>query len=170
MQILREQALEVFTLFYKHNFVSKTKALQENFEDVVRIGAKSLVKVGIPSLRNDPSCEYSKTDFETDAEFNVQFMKVRAKVLYLARLCAQIRPNFVFQQARGWLLEIFQNFNSSSEVELEAMPKYWDAVLQVVKQSEDFQVFFTFFLLSNSGKMNFFLQNLFVFFFHSENR
>lgn len=150
----------MLTLFYKHKFVGKTEALQQNFQAVVTIAAKSLVKVGLPSMRNDPSCEYSKADFESDAEFNVQFMKVRAKALYLARLCAQIRPNFVFENARRWLLEILQGLNSAAAVlhgpnsatevlrspnsaadfELEAMPRYLDAVLLVVKQSEEFKV------------------------------
>lgn len=64
---------------------------------------KNLVKTGFPSKNNNPSCEYSRVDFDSDEDFNLFFNSFRAQQGDVVRLACRIIPLEAFQIAAEWL-------------------------------------------------------------------
>ncbi|KAG1656142.1 Exportin-5 [Nymphon striatum] len=103
-QIITKYTHVLWTAFFRHEIISKDPDLLDKvLAKVISSSAAKLLKVGLPSHSDSPSCEYSRLEFDSDEEFNAFFPKMRSGVLETIRLATVLNPLLAFKYATYWL-------------------------------------------------------------------
>ncbi|XP_070772253.1 exportin-5 [Enoplosus armatus] len=102
-QFLKSSTLATWGALFRHETLSKDAVVVEMTIKYLRASMTNLVKTGFPSRDNNPSCEYSRVDFDSDEDFNSFFNSFRAQQGEVVRNACRIVPLEAFQIAAEWL-------------------------------------------------------------------
>uniref|UniRef100_A0A3B4ZEZ9 Exportin-5 n=1 Tax=Stegastes partitus TaxID=144197 RepID=A0A3B4ZEZ9_9TELE len=102
-QFLKSTTLPTWGALFRHETLSKDAVVVEMATKYLRASMTNLVKGGFPSRDNNPSCEYSRVDFDSDEDFNSFFNSFRAQQGEVLRSACRIVPLNAFQIAAEWL-------------------------------------------------------------------
>ncbi|KAM9345342.1 exportin-5 [Symphorus nematophorus] len=102
-QFLKSCTLATWGSLFRHETLSKEAVVVEMSIKYLRASMTNLVKIGFPSRDDNPSCEYSRVDFDSDEDFNSFFNSFRAQQGEVVRLACRIVPLEAFQIAAEWL-------------------------------------------------------------------
>ncbi|PVD26679.1 hypothetical protein C0Q70_14357 [Pomacea canaliculata] len=101
--MLRSCTFSLWTAFIRHPEISKNPVLLSFLPQLVEVCTGTLYKVGLPSLNNSPSCEYSRVDFDNDEDFLVFFTRYRTDSADTIRYMTLLAPELTFLVASKWL-------------------------------------------------------------------
>ncbi|XP_040906451.1 exportin-5 isoform X1 [Toxotes jaculatrix] len=102
-QFLKSSTLATWGALFRHEILSKDAVVVEMAVKYLRASMTNLVKTGFPSRDDNPSCEYSRVDFDSDEDFNSFFNSFRAQQGEVVRSACRIVPLEAFQIAAEWL-------------------------------------------------------------------
>uniref|UniRef100_A0A3B4U589 Exportin-5 n=1 Tax=Seriola dumerili TaxID=41447 RepID=A0A3B4U589_SERDU len=102
-QFLKSSTLATWGALFRHETLSKDAVVVEMAVKYLRASMTNLVKTGFPSRDDNPSCEYSRVDFDSDEDFNSFFNSFRAQQGEVLRSACRIVPLEAFQIAAEWL-------------------------------------------------------------------
>uniref|UniRef100_A0A3Q1C3N6 Importin N-terminal domain-containing protein n=1 Tax=Amphiprion ocellaris TaxID=80972 RepID=A0A3Q1C3N6_AMPOC len=102
-QFLKSTTLPTWGALFRHETLSKDAVVVEMATKYLRVSMTNLVKGGFPSRDDNPSCEYSRVDFDSDEDFNSFFNSFRAQQGVVLRSACRIVPLEAFQIAAEWL-------------------------------------------------------------------
>uniref|UniRef100_A0A8C4GDK6 Importin N-terminal domain-containing protein n=1 Tax=Dicentrarchus labrax TaxID=13489 RepID=A0A8C4GDK6_DICLA len=102
-QFLKSSTLATWGSLFRHETLSKDPVVVEMTIKYLRASMINLVKTGFPSRDDNPSCEYSRVDFDSDEDFNSFFNSFRAQQGEVVRSACRIVPLEAFQIAAEWL-------------------------------------------------------------------
>ncbi|XP_075933132.1 exportin-5 [Anarhichas minor] len=102
-QFLKSSTLATWGALFRHETLSKDAVVVEMAVKYLRASMTNLVKTGFPSRNDNPSCEYSRVDFDSDEDFNSFFNSFRAQQGEVVRIACRIVPLEAFQIAAEWL-------------------------------------------------------------------
>nr|XP_020458731.1 exportin-5 [Monopterus albus] len=154
-QFLKSSTLPTWVALFKHEILSKEAVVVQMVIKYLRASMTNLVKTGFPSKDDNPSCEYSRVDFDSDEDFTSFFHSFRAQQGELVRSACRIVPLEAFQIAAEWLqyqiasptdvgdtrsktAEDLCSFMSPSVIQWEAMTVFMECVVtQILKILEE---------------------------------
>ncbi|XP_013417289.1 exportin-5 [Lingula anatina] len=148
-QMLGSYTHSLLASFLKHEHISKDPVMVATIDKILSISSQALMKVGFPSHRNHPSCDYARLDFDCDEDFNVFFSRYRAEVVETLRLVTLIAPDVTFQYTSCWLQTLLQkpldlgdgpetghcNLSSPAFLEWDALVAMLESVMSRLKSS-----------------------------------
>ncbi|XP_049621435.1 exportin-5 [Suncus etruscus] len=102
-QFLRSSTLMTWGALFRHEVLSRDPVLLAMIPKFLRVSMTNLVRMGFPSKTDNPSCEYSRFDFDSDEDFNAFFNSSRAQQGEVMRLACRLDPKTSFQMASEWL-------------------------------------------------------------------
>ncbi|XP_044069645.1 exportin-5 isoform X2 [Siniperca chuatsi] len=102
-QFLKSSTLATWGALFRHETLSKDAVVVEMTIKYLRASMTNLVKTGFPSRDDNPSCEYSRVDFDSDQDFNSFFNSFRSQQGEVVRNACRIVPLEAFQIAAEWL-------------------------------------------------------------------
>ncbi|KAK2824326.1 hypothetical protein Q5P01_021501 [Channa striata] len=102
-QFLKSSTLATWGALFRHETLSKEAVVVEMTIKYLRTSMTNLVKTGFPSRDDNPSCQYSRVDFDSDEDFNSFFNSFRAQQGEVLRTACRIVPLEAFQIAAEWL-------------------------------------------------------------------
>uniref|UniRef100_A0A671YS77 Exportin-5 n=1 Tax=Sparus aurata TaxID=8175 RepID=A0A671YS77_SPAAU len=102
-QFLKSSTLATWGSLFRHETLSKEAVVVEMAIKYLRASMINLVKTGFPSRDDNPSCGYSRVDFDSDEDFNLFFNSFRAQQGEVVRIACRIVPLEAFQIAAEWL-------------------------------------------------------------------
>nr|XP_046258088.1 exportin-5 [Scatophagus argus] len=102
-QFLKSSTLATWGSLFRHETLSKEAVVVEMSIKYLRASMTNLVKTGFPSRDDNPSCEYSRVDFDSDEDFNSFFNSFRAQQGEVLRSACRIVPLEAFRIAAEWL-------------------------------------------------------------------
>ncbi|XP_061601346.1 exportin-5 [Cololabis saira] len=102
-QFLKSCTLSTWGALFRHETLSKDAVVVEMATKYLKVSLNSLIKTGFPSRDDNPSCEYSRLDFDSDEDFNSFFISYRAQQGDVLRYATRIVPLEAFQTAAEWL-------------------------------------------------------------------
>ncbi|XP_042358409.1 exportin-5 [Plectropomus leopardus] len=102
-QFLKSSTLPTWGALFRHEALSKDAVVVEMAIKYLRASMTNLVKTGFPSRDDNPSCEYSRVDFDSDEDFNTFFNSFRAQQGEVVRCACRMVPLEAFQIAAEWL-------------------------------------------------------------------
>ncbi|KFR10526.1 Exportin-5, partial [Opisthocomus hoazin] len=102
-QFLRSSTQITWGALFRHEVLSRDPLLLAMIPKYLRASMTNLVKVGFPSKTDNPSCEYSRFDFDSDEDFNAFFNSFRAQQGEVMRMACRLDPRTGFQMAGEWL-------------------------------------------------------------------
>ncbi|XP_041866910.1 exportin-5 [Melanotaenia boesemani] len=102
-QFLKSCTLPTWGALFRHETLSKDAVVVEMAIKYLKTSMTSLVKTGFPSRHDNPSCEYSRVDFDSDEDFYSFFSSFRAQQGDVLRSASRIVPLEAFQTAAEWL-------------------------------------------------------------------
>ncbi|XP_073338738.1 exportin-5 isoform X1 [Pagrus major] len=102
-QFLKSSTLATWGSLFRHETLSKEAVVVEMAIKYLRASMTNLVKTGFPSRDDNPSCGYSRVDFDSDEDFNLFFNSFRAQQGEVVRIACRIVPLEAFQIAAEWL-------------------------------------------------------------------
>ncbi|XP_062286066.1 exportin-5 [Scomber scombrus] len=102
-QFLKSSTVATWGALFRHETLSKEMAIVEMAVKYLRASMINLVKIGFPSKNDNPSCEYSRVDFDSDEDFYSFFNSFRAQQGEVVRAACRIVPLQAFQIAAEWL-------------------------------------------------------------------
>ncbi|CAJ1067387.1 exportin-5 [Xyrichtys novacula] len=102
-QFLKSSTLATWGALFRHESLSKDPVVVEMATKYVRASMINLVKTGFPSRDDNPSCVYSRVDFDSDEDFNSFFNSFRAQQGEVVRSACRIVPLEAFRIAAEWL-------------------------------------------------------------------
>ncbi|KAM4041690.1 exportin-5 [Anomaloglossus baeobatrachus] len=102
-QFLRSSTLVTWSSLFKNEVLSKDAALKAMVPEFLRICMDNVVKVGFPSKNDNPSCEYSRLDCDSDEDFNNFFNYFKALLGDVIRAACRLDPMTGFCLAEEWL-------------------------------------------------------------------
>ncbi|TNN51552.1 Exportin-5 [Liparis tanakae] len=102
-QFLKSSTLATWGALFRHETLSKDPVVVEMAIKYLRASMTNLVKTGFPSRNDNPSCRYSRADFDSDEDFNSFFNSFRAQQGEVLRIACRIVPLEAFQIAAEWL-------------------------------------------------------------------
>ncbi|XP_028279678.1 exportin-5 [Parambassis ranga] len=102
-QFLKSSTQATWGALFRHETLSKQPVVKEMAIKYLRASMTNLVKTGFPSRDNNPSCEYSRVDFDSDEDFISFFNSFRAQQGEVLRSVCRIVPLEAFQIAAEWL-------------------------------------------------------------------
>ncbi|XP_039995576.1 exportin-5 isoform X2 [Xiphias gladius] len=102
-QFLKSSTLATWGALFRHETLSKDAVVVEMAIKYLRASMTNLVKTGFPSRDDNPSCQYSRVDFDSDEDFNSFFNSFRAQQGEVVRSACRIVPLEAFQIAAEWL-------------------------------------------------------------------
>ncbi|XP_071378598.1 exportin-5 [Centroberyx affinis] len=102
-QFLKSSTQGSWGALFRHEILSKDSVVQEMAIKYLRTTMTNLVKAGFPSRNDNPSCEYSRVDFDSDEDFNSFFHSFRAQQGEVVRNACRIAPLEAFKIAAEWL-------------------------------------------------------------------
>uniref|UniRef100_A0AAQ6A5N2 Importin N-terminal domain-containing protein n=1 Tax=Amphiprion ocellaris TaxID=80972 RepID=A0AAQ6A5N2_AMPOC len=145
-QFLKSTTLPTWGALFRHETLSKDAVVVEMATKYLRVSMTNLVKGGFPSRDDNPSCEYSRVDFDSDEDFNSFFNSFRAQQGVVLRSACRIVPLEAFQIAAEWLqyqiatktAEGLCSLLSPSVVQWDAMTVFMECVVsQILKNLEE---------------------------------
>ncbi|XP_068183178.1 exportin-5 [Antennarius striatus] len=154
-QFLKASTLPTWAFLFRHETLSKEAVVVKMAIKYLRACMTNLVKTGFPSRDDNPSCEYSRVDFDSDEDFNSFFNSFRAQQGDVLRCACRIVPLEAFQIAAEWLkyqitspidtgnttsraAEGLCSFLSPSVVQWDAMTVFMECVVaQMFKNVEE---------------------------------
>ncbi|XP_068597199.1 exportin-5 [Brachionichthys hirsutus] len=98
-QFLKASTLATWAFLFRHETLSKEAVVVEMAVKYLRACMTNLVKTGFPSRHDNPSCEYSRVDFDSDDDFNSFFNSFRAQQGDTLRCACRVVPLEAFQIA-----------------------------------------------------------------------
>ncbi|XP_034537797.1 exportin-5 [Notolabrus celidotus] len=102
-QFLKSSTLPTWGALFRHETLFKSPVVLEMVIKYLRASMINLVKTGFPSRDDNPSCVYSRVDFDSDEDFNSFFNSFRAQQGEVVRIACRIVPLEAFQIASEWL-------------------------------------------------------------------
>ncbi|XP_030604531.1 exportin-5 [Archocentrus centrarchus] len=102
-QFLKSSTLATWGALFRHETLSKDAVVVEIAIRFLRTSMTNLVKTGFPSREDNPSCEYSRVDFDSDEDFNFFFNSFRAQQGEVLRSACRVVPLEAFQIGAEWL-------------------------------------------------------------------
>ncbi|XP_029448694.1 exportin-5 isoform X1 [Rhinatrema bivittatum] len=102
-QFLRSSTQVTWGALFRHEVLSQDPLLRSMIPKYLRACMTNLVKVGFPSKTDNPSCVYSRFDFDSDEDFNAFFNSFRAQQGEVIRMACRLDPKTGFQMATEWL-------------------------------------------------------------------
>ncbi|XP_071764269.1 exportin-5 [Centroberyx gerrardi] len=102
-QFLKSSTQGSWGALFRHEILSKDSVVREMAIKYLRTTMTNLVKAGFPSRNDNPSCEYSRVDFDSDEDFNSFFHSFRAQQGEVVRNACRIAPLEAFKIAAEWL-------------------------------------------------------------------
>uniref|UniRef100_A0A8B9JMA1 Exportin 5 n=1 Tax=Astyanax mexicanus TaxID=7994 RepID=A0A8B9JMA1_ASTMX len=102
-QFLRSSTLTTWASIFRHEVLSKDPTLVQMSAKYMKTTMTNLVKTGFPSKNDNPSCEYSRVDFDCDEDFITFFNAFKAQQGEVVRQACKIAPFEAFQIAAEWL-------------------------------------------------------------------
>uniref|UniRef100_A0A665TXI4 Exportin-5 n=1 Tax=Echeneis naucrates TaxID=173247 RepID=A0A665TXI4_ECHNA len=102
-QFLKSSTLPTWGALFRHETLLKDPVVLDIVTKYLRTSMINLVKTGFPSRDDNPSCEYSRVDFDSDGDFNSFFNSFRAQQGEVLRSACRIVPLEAFQIAAEWL-------------------------------------------------------------------
>ena len=146
-------ANNLWAQFCRHPDISNDEIFLAYLPKWIEVASKKVVKLGIPSSDNHPSCAYSKLDFDNDEEFSSYFGRCRIILLDTIRAVNSINPIVPYRYVDAWLRAVLSQpldlgsqsggnctENSPAYLELSAIPHVLDACLSTKQSShEDLQ-------------------------------
>uniref|UniRef100_A0A667XKR4 Exportin 5 n=1 Tax=Myripristis murdjan TaxID=586833 RepID=A0A667XKR4_9TELE len=102
-QFLKSSTQITWGALFRHEILSKDSVVMETAIKYLKTTMTNLVKTGFPSRNDNPSCEYSRVDFDSDEDFNSFFNSFRAQQGEVVRSACRIVPLEAFQIAAEWL-------------------------------------------------------------------
>uniref|UniRef100_A0A665TXL1 Exportin-5 n=1 Tax=Echeneis naucrates TaxID=173247 RepID=A0A665TXL1_ECHNA len=118
-QFLKSSTLPTWGALFRHETLLKDPVVLDIVTKYLRTSMINLVKTGFPSRDDNPSCEYSRVDFDSDGDFNSFFNSFRAQQGEVLRSACRIVPLEAFQIAAEWLqyqIAITKIYNLSSSL------------------------------------------------------
>ncbi|XP_047459747.1 exportin-5 [Mugil cephalus] len=102
-QFLKSSTQATWGALFRHEILSKDMVVVEMAVKYIRTSMINLVKAGFPSRDDNPSCQYSRVDFDSDEDFNSFFNAFRAQQGEVLRHACRLVPLEAFQIAAEWL-------------------------------------------------------------------
>ncbi|XP_041645980.1 exportin-5 [Cheilinus undulatus] len=102
-QFLKSSTLATWLALFRHETLSKNVVVVEMAIKYLKVSMINLVKTGFPSRDDNPSCVYSRVDFDSDEDFNSFFSSFRGQQGEVVRCACRIVPLEAFQIAAEWL-------------------------------------------------------------------
>uniref|UniRef100_A0A669B2G6 Exportin-5 n=1 Tax=Oreochromis niloticus TaxID=8128 RepID=A0A669B2G6_ORENI len=102
-QFLKSSTMATWGALFRHEALSKDAVVVEMAVKFLRASMTNLVKAGFPSRDNNPSCKYSRVDFDSDEDFNSFFNSFRAQQGEVLRSACRIVPLEAFRIGAEWL-------------------------------------------------------------------
>uniref|UniRef100_A0A3P8V400 Exportin 5 n=1 Tax=Cynoglossus semilaevis TaxID=244447 RepID=A0A3P8V400_CYNSE len=102
-QFLKSSTLQTWGALFRHESLSKDAVVVEMAVKYLKACMVNLVKTGFPSRDDNPSCEYSRVDFDCDEDFNFFFNAFRGQQGESIRSACRIVPLQAFHIAAEWL-------------------------------------------------------------------
>ncbi|XP_034008440.1 exportin-5 [Trematomus bernacchii] len=102
-QFLKKTTLPTWGSLFRHEALCKDAVVVQMAAKFLRTSMTNLVKAGFPSRDDNPSCQYSCVDFDSDEDFNFFFNSYRAQLGLVVRFACRIVPLEAFQIAAEWL-------------------------------------------------------------------
>uniref|UniRef100_A0AAX7VIT0 Exportin-5 n=1 Tax=Astatotilapia calliptera TaxID=8154 RepID=A0AAX7VIT0_ASTCA len=102
-QFLKSSTMATWGALFRHEALSKDAAVVKMAVKFLRASMTNLVKTGFPSRDNNPNCEYSRVDFDSDEDFNSFFNSFRAQQGEVLRSTCRIVPLEAFRIGAEWL-------------------------------------------------------------------
>ncbi|XP_070834219.1 exportin-5 isoform X1 [Chaetodon trifascialis] len=102
-QFLKSSTLNMWGSLFRHETLLKEAVVVEMAIKYLRASMTNLVKTGFPSRDDNPSCEYSRVDFDSNEDFNLFFTAFRAQQGEVVRSACRVVPLEAFQIAAEWL-------------------------------------------------------------------
>uniref|UniRef100_A0A669F2I5 Exportin-5 n=1 Tax=Oreochromis niloticus TaxID=8128 RepID=A0A669F2I5_ORENI len=103
LQFLKSSTMATWGALFRHEALSKDAVVVEMAVKFLRASMTNLVKAGFPSRDNNPSCKYSRVDFDSDEDFNSFFNSFRAQQGEVLRSACRIVPLEAFRIGAEWL-------------------------------------------------------------------
>ncbi|KAM9365594.1 exportin-5 isoform 1-T2 [Pholidichthys leucotaenia] len=102
-QFLKSSTLATWGALFRHETLSKDPVVVDMAIKYLRASMGNLVKTGFPSRDDNPSCLYSRVDFDSDDDFNSFFNSFRAHQGEVLRVGCRLNKLEAFQIAAEWL-------------------------------------------------------------------
>ncbi|KAG7513164.1 exportin-5 [Solea senegalensis] len=102
-QFLKSSTQPTWGALFRHETLSKEPVIIDMAIKYLKACMINLVKTGFPSREDNPACEYSRVDFDSDEDFNSFFVSFRAHQGEVVRSACRIVPMEAFQIAAEWL-------------------------------------------------------------------
>ena len=135
-------ANNLWAQFCRHPDISQDTIFSTYLPKWTEVASKKVVKIGLPSNDNHPSCAYSKLDFDNDEEFTSYFGRCRIILLDTIRAVSSLNPVIPYRYVDAWLRSILSQpldlgiqsngkciENSPAFLQLSAIPNVLDACL-----------------------------------------
>uniref|UniRef100_A0A8B9JME2 Exportin 5 n=1 Tax=Astyanax mexicanus TaxID=7994 RepID=A0A8B9JME2_ASTMX len=145
-QFLRSSTLTTWASIFRHEVLSKDPTLVQMSAKYMKTTMTNLVKTGFPSKNDNPSCEYSRVDFDCDEDFITFFNAFKAQQGEVVRQACKIAPFEAFQIAAEWL-----QYQISAPIDAGNAPA--DGLCTVLSPSVVQWEAMTFFLESMIGQL-----------------
>ncbi|XP_049328361.1 exportin-5 [Astyanax mexicanus] len=147
-QFLRSSTLTTWASIFRHEVLSKDPTLVQMSAKYMKTTMTNLVKTGFPSKNDNPSCEYSRVDFDCDEDFITFFNAFKAQQGEVVRQACKIAPFEAFQIAAEWL-----QYQISAPIDAGNAPAKADGLCTVLSPSVVQWEAMTFFLESVIGQL-----------------
>uniref|UniRef100_A0A8B9JLY6 Exportin-5 n=1 Tax=Astyanax mexicanus TaxID=7994 RepID=A0A8B9JLY6_ASTMX len=147
-QFLRSSTLTTWASIFRHEVLSKDPTLVQMSAKYMKTTMTNLVKTGFPSKNDNPSCEYSRVDFDCDEDFITFFNAFKAQQGEVVRQACKIAPFEAFQIAAEWL-----QYQISAPIDAGNAPAKADGLCTVLSPSVVQWEAMTFFLESMIGQL-----------------
>ncbi|XP_055358363.1 exportin-5 [Betta splendens] len=102
-QFLKSSTMATWGALFRNEVLSKDAVVVEMAIKYLKTSMTNFVKTGFPSKEDNPSCQYSRVDFDSDEDFNSFFNCFRAQQGEVLRCVCRIVPLEAFQIAAEWL-------------------------------------------------------------------
>uniref|UniRef100_A0A8D3DX94 Exportin-5 n=1 Tax=Scophthalmus maximus TaxID=52904 RepID=A0A8D3DX94_SCOMX len=151
-QFLKSSPQATWGALFRHETMSKDAVVVAMAVKYLKASMTNLVKTGFPSRDDNPSCEYSRVDFDSDEDFNSFFNSFRAQQGEVVRSACRIVPLEAFQIAAEWLqyqiaspidigsAEGLCSLLSPSVVQWDAVTVYMECMVAQIFKSLDEEV------------------------------
>ncbi|XP_062864939.1 exportin-5 [Trichomycterus rosablanca] len=100
---LRSSTLVTWGNLFRHEVLMKNPVVIETAITFLKVSMNNLLRTGLPSRNDNPSCEFSRIDFDSDEDFNAFFSSYRAQHGEAIRHACKLVPLEAFQYVVEWL-------------------------------------------------------------------
>ncbi|XP_061796569.1 exportin-5 [Nerophis lumbriciformis] len=112
---LKASTLPTWASIFRHETLSRDPVILEAAVKYLKTSTTILVKTGFPSKNDNPSCQYSRVDFDSDEDFNPSFNSFRAQLGEGVRCACRLVPSEAFLMAAMWLKYQLDDSNTTPE-------------------------------------------------------